>query len=82
MNKMPDVDYVECSACSGGCIGGPLTAENKFVAEKNLKLRLARMREHEPADRVEAMQQSMVCEGFPKSGAYVKKPGAAPDDAA
>ena len=73
MNKMPDVDYVECSACSGGCIGGPLTAENKFVAEKNLKLRLARMREHEPADRVEAMKQSMVCEGFPKSGAYVKK---------
>lgn len=73
MNKMPDVDYVECSACSGGCIGGPLTAENKFVAEKNLKLRLARMREHEPADRVEAMKQSMVCEDFPKSGAYVKK---------
>ena len=73
MNKMPDVDYVECSSCSGGCIGGPLTAENKFVAEKNLKLRLARMREHEPADRVEAMKQSMVCEGFPKSGAYVKK---------
>ena len=82
MNKMPDVDYVECSACSGGCIGGPLTTENKFVAEKNLKLRLARMREHEPADRVEAMKQSMVCEGFPKSGAYVKKTGAAPDDAA
>ena len=36
LNKMRDVDYVECSACSGGCIGGPLTAENKFVAEKNL----------------------------------------------
>ena len=73
MNKMPDVDYVECSACSGGCIGGPLTAENKFVAEKNLKLRLAKMREHEPAGRLEAMAESMTCEGFPKSGAYIKK---------
>lgn len=73
MNKMPDVDYVECSACSCGCIGGPLTAENKFVAEKNLKLRLAKMREHEPSGRLEAMAESMTCDGFPKSGAYIKK---------
>lgn len=73
MNKMRDVDYVECNACSGGCIGGPLTAENKFVAEKNLKLRMARLRANEPADRLAAMARNMVCEGFPKSGAYVKK---------
>ena len=52
LNKMRDVDYVECSACSGGCIGGPLTAENKFVAEKNLKLRLSIMRQNEPDDRL------------------------------
>ena len=70
---MRDVDYVECSACSGGCIGGPLTAENKFVAEKNLKLRLSAMRSTEPGDRLATMAQSMVCEGFPQSAAYVKK---------
>ncbi|CAK7003122.1 [Fe-Fe] hydrogenase large subunit C-terminal domain-containing protein [Phascolarctobacterium sp.] len=73
LNKMRDVDYVECSACSGGCIGGPLTAENKFVAEKNLKLRLSAMRSTEPGDRLATMAQSMVCEGFPQSAAYVKK---------
>lgn len=73
LNKMCDVDYVECSACSGGCIGGPLTAENKFVAEKNLKLRLSIMRQNEPDDRLAAMAQSMICEDFPKSASYVKK---------
>lgn len=73
LNKMRDVDYVECSACSGGCIGGPLTAENKFVAEKNLKLRLSAMRREEPADRLATMAESMVCQDFPKSAAYVKK---------
>lgn len=73
LNKMRDVDYVECSACSGGCIGGPLTAENKFVAEKNLKLRLSIMRQNEPDDRLATMAQSMICEDFPKSASYVKK---------
>lgn len=73
LNKMHDVDYVECSACSGGCIGGPLTAENKFVAEKNLKLRLSAMRQQESGGRLETMAKSMVCDGFPQSAAYVKK---------
>lgn len=73
MNKMRDVDYVECLACSGGCIGGPLAPENKFVAEKNLKLRIAKMRESEPQDRVEAMRQTLICDGFPASAEYVKK---------
>lgn len=32
MDHFPDVDYIECQACHGGCIGGPLTIENPFVA--------------------------------------------------
>ncbi len=51
MDKMDDVDYIECLACSGGCIGGPLTVEDRFVAEKNLKLRVRRMRDREDGDR-------------------------------
>ncbi len=73
LNKMRDVDYVECSACSGGCIGGPLTAENKFVAEKNLKLRLSAMRRKENSDRLGTMAKSMICKDFPQSALYVKK---------
>ncbi len=63
MNKMDDVDYIECLACSGGCIGGPLTVEDRFVAEKNLKLRVRRMRDKEPHDRHEtlcASQEAIV----------------------
>jgi iron only hydrogenase large subunit-like protein len=70
MNKMPTLDYLECNACQGGCIGGPMVAENKFVAESNLKRRIAVMREHEPADREETMLASMVCKGFPLSQDY------------
>ncbi|MEG2068364.1 MAG: [Fe-Fe] hydrogenase large subunit C-terminal domain-containing protein [Acidaminococcaceae bacterium] len=72
MNKMRDVDYVECSACAGGCVGGPLTAENKFVAEKNLKLRIRAMRDQEPKTRLETLAQSMACVHFPSSEKFVK----------
>lgn len=36
-NKLTDVDYVEALACPGGCVGGPLTAENSFVAKSRLE---------------------------------------------
>lgn len=35
--KLGDVDYVEGLACPGGCIGGPLSAENPFVARVRLR---------------------------------------------
>ncbi len=34
--KLGDIDYVEALACPGGCVGGPLTAENNFVARSRL----------------------------------------------
>lgn len=30
--KITDVDFVELSACAGGCVGGILTVENPFLA--------------------------------------------------
>ena len=73
MNKMPHLDYVECSACKGGCLGGILAAENKFVAECNLRQRIRNLRAGEPALRQDAMKRMMVLEDFPKSEAYRKK---------
>ncbi|MDY4920856.1 MAG: [Fe-Fe] hydrogenase large subunit C-terminal domain-containing protein [Phascolarctobacterium sp.] len=73
MNKMPHLDYVECNACQGGCLGGLLAAENKFVAECNLRQRIAALRAQEPSDRLEAMQKTMVLSDFPASAAYRKK---------
>ena len=34
--KLNDVDFVEVLACTGGCVGGPLTAENNFVSRSRL----------------------------------------------
>lgn len=35
--KLKDVDFVEALACTGGCVGGPLTLENGFIAKSRLK---------------------------------------------
>ncbi len=35
--KLRDIEYVEALSCIGGCVGGPLTVENSFVANSRLK---------------------------------------------
>ena len=35
--KLNDVEFVETLACTGGCVGGPLTAENNFVSRSRLE---------------------------------------------
>jgi len=39
-NKLSDLQFFEGSACTGGCVGGPLTFENNYVA-KNAVRKLA-----------------------------------------
>jgi len=39
--KLKNIEYLECFICPDGCIGGPLTVENRFVARSNV-LRLIR----------------------------------------
>jgi iron only hydrogenase large subunit-like protein len=37
--KLRNIEFLECHACPGGCIGGNLTVENPYVARgKNLRL--------------------------------------------
>ncbi len=36
-DKLMDVDFVEALACSGGCVGGPLTTENNFAARSKIQ---------------------------------------------
>jgi ArsR family metal-binding transcriptional regulator len=59
--------------CERGCIGGVLAAENKFVAEANLRRRINALRVQEPVYRDLTMNASMTLEDFPKSAAYLKK---------
>ncbi len=36
-NKLNDLVFFEGSACTGGCVGGPLTFENAFVAKNTVR---------------------------------------------
>ncbi len=43
LGKLAHVDHIEALACAGGCIGGPLTVENRFVAQHRLAERARKM---------------------------------------
>ncbi len=45
MGKLNDIDYIETLACASGCIGGPLTVENRFVAENRMKQRMKNLKD-------------------------------------
>lgn len=36
-DKIEGVDFIEALSCTGGCLGGPLTVENVYVAKTRLK---------------------------------------------
>lgn len=35
--RLRDITYLECLACVGGCVGGPLNVENPFVARVRIR---------------------------------------------
>ncbi|NLY52585.1 MAG: 4Fe-4S binding protein [Firmicutes bacterium] len=37
VGKFHDIDFIECQACRGGCVGGPLTVQNPFRGWVNLE---------------------------------------------
>lgn len=37
IGKLADVEYIECWACVGGCVGGPMTVENPFIARVRVR---------------------------------------------
>lgn len=39
--RLKNIEYLECLICPDGCVGGPLTVENRFVAKSNI-LRMIR----------------------------------------
>ena len=52
-NKLSDLTFLECSACTGGCVGGPLNFENNYVARSSIR-RLVEDRERtHPEEQVD-----------------------------
>jgi hypothetical protein len=37
LGKLTGIEYVEAAACTGGCVGGPLTVENPYVARVRIR---------------------------------------------
>ncbi len=37
LGKLNNVDYFECYACTGGCVGGVLNVENPFIAQSRIR---------------------------------------------
>lgn len=63
LNKLSDIDYIECQACIGGCIGGVLTVENQFVA----RVRIRRLSEKLGCES--SLKRKDIIEGF-ENGYY------------
>lgn len=36
-DNLSDVVFLECAACHGGCVGGPLTFENGYIAKNTIR---------------------------------------------
>ncbi len=49
--KLGDIEFVEALSCTGGCLGGPLTVENGFVAAARLRKHLEQSRYMERAEK-------------------------------
>lgn len=58
MGRLNDIRFLECQACTGGCVGGALTVENPFIA----RVRLRKLAAELPP--VSALEASSVQEEF------------------
>jgi hypothetical protein len=57
-SRLRDVAFVEASACMGGCIGGPLTVENMYVARRNNLNLLAKYGGRSSVDAAKVIEKS------------------------
>ena len=52
-NKLSDLTFLECSACTGGCVGGPLNFENNYVARSSIRRLVEEREQTHPDERVD-----------------------------
>jgi iron only hydrogenase large subunit-like protein len=51
-----NINFIECQCCQGGCVGGPFTVENPFVARVLLKQRQTQFRPKLDAGETQEIQ--------------------------
>lgn len=57
MNKLFDIDYIECQACIGGCIGGALTVESQYIARVKIRRLSEKLGSNSPINKNEVVEQ-------------------------
>ncbi|HOL91598.1 MAG TPA: [Fe-Fe] hydrogenase large subunit C-terminal domain-containing protein, partial [Clostridiales bacterium] len=64
-DKIEGIDFIEALACTGGCLGGPLTVENVYVAKTRLKKYVEAAKEAQKGIRqpLEPYDESIVWTG-------------------
>ena len=68
--RLRDLDYVDCRVCQDGCLGGPLTVENRYLARVTLR-RLVGMFGNKPRVRRKEIA-ALLKEGFFDSGQRIE----------
>ena len=59
-NKLSDLDFFEGNACTGGCVGGPLTYENNYVAKNTIRKLVTNCQARNPATPQQSVPVSMM----------------------
>ena len=59
-NKLSDLTFFEGNACIGGCVGGPLTFENNYVAKNTIRKLVSNALLKNPATPKESVPVSMM----------------------
>ncbi|MGQ9779930.1 MAG: [Fe-Fe] hydrogenase large subunit C-terminal domain-containing protein [Bacillota bacterium] len=64
LGKLGDVDYLEANACIGGCVGGPLTVENPYVARVKIRRLAEQLGASAIKPVIETEALALAAEGF------------------
>ena len=65
--KLNDIDYFEGAACPGGCVGGPLTYANNYLAQNTIATLKKAMPEQHPLKSVTGADMNTVPLYFDRS---------------
>ena len=64
MDKLEGLEFFEGMACVGGCVGGPLTIENPFIAKRRMKTLAKGLPDSNPGEEEIKKQIEMYKSGF------------------
>ncbi len=62
-DRLSDIDFVEALACTGGCLGGPLTVKNVYIAKTRLKKHVDNAKQKDVPVDTDGMLNDLVWTG-------------------